>query len=114
MQAGALKDRIRFERRGVDDNGDRLGDWNPDEAVTRWARLIFLQGGEGVLQQRLAGQQPVVITIREDGETKLIDNTWRGVDTLTGKTFDIREAHPAKGERAAIDLLAVEVQGDAE
>ena len=103
--AGQLRDKVRFEQRGLDANGDRLGDWDEDNGLTRSARIVFRRGSEAVLQQRLQGVQPVDITIRSDAATRLITTDWRAVDTRSGQTFNIIAITPDEG-RAYITLLA--------
>lgn len=76
--AGQLDRRVTFRQRALDLNGDRLGAFA--DIVTRDARIQPLKGGEAVQQQRMAGQQPVVISVRRDGVTKLIDNSYEAVD----------------------------------
>lgn len=108
--AGQLKDRISFSQRAPDANGVRLGEWGAP--LTVWAQLTWLRGGEGVLDQRLAGRQPVVITIREFAAVRSIDNSWRAVNArnLT-QVFDIKSAAPSR-EAGFIDILAEMVRGD--
>jgi hypothetical protein len=112
--AADLRERFRFERRAVDGNGDRLGAWGAD-AFERSAAPKWLNGGEGVLQQRLAGTQPVILTVRYDSKTRAVDGTWRAVDVRNSPEvrYEIRSKHPAPDPRF-IEILAVEVRGDAD
>jgi len=108
--AGQLKDRISFSQREPDANGVRLGDWG--EPLTVWAQLTWLRGGEGVLAQRLAGRQPVVITVREFAATRAIDNSWRAVNAHDlAQVFDIKSAASSR-EAGFIDILAEMVRGE--
>lgn len=108
--AGRLRDRITFQQRGLDANGDPLGPWA--DVVTVSVELIWLRGGEAVMDQRLAGRQPVVITVRDFAETRLIDNSWRAVnERKPAQVFDIKSASPAK-ELGFIDVLAEMVRGE--
>lgn len=109
--AGGLRERVRFEQRGLDANNQRLDDWDAtDTALTRAAGFTFLQGGEPVMQQRLAGSQPVIVRVWDDVAVRAVDNAWRAVDTRTGKIYDIKSAAPAKNPLYR-DMLAVEVKG---
>ena len=103
--AGELRDRITFERRGLDENQDPLGPW--EEVLTVWARLVWLRGGEGVQAQRLEGKQPVVITIRASSDSRAINTGWRAVDARNADhRFNITAVSPAR-EAGFLDILAV-------
>jgi len=109
LGAGDLSRRVRFDRRTLDINGDRLGDWAA--SVTRDAKVFALKGSEAVQAQRLEGQQPVIITVRRDSVTKTIDNTFRGVDARdTTITWDITSAIWNEADDS-IELLAVQRLG---
>lgn len=73
-----LKDRVTFQRKAVNGDGDRLGAWT--DVVTRPAEVRPLKGGEGVQAQRLEGSQPVLIIVRRERLTRDIDNSYRAVD----------------------------------
>lgn len=106
---GAMKDRIRFQQRALDANGERLGAWT--DAFTVWAELIWLRGTEAVMQSRLQGRQPVVIVVRESSATRPIDNSWRGVDARQAThVFDIKSVAPSK-EPGFLEILAEMVVG---
>lgn len=102
--AGHLRERVTLQRRGLDANGDRLGDWQDEFTIA--AGFTWLKGGEGVMQSRLQGGVPVVITVREESRTHGVTNGWRAVNARdTTQAFDIKSAAPAK-DRGFIDLLA--------
>lgn len=101
--AGQLRERVLFQQRGLDANNDRLGDW--EDVTMVWARIMRLKGSEPVLQQRLEGVQPVVITVRWSPVTDQVTTGWRAVDERTGQQFNIRSKTPDE-KRAFIDLLA--------
>lgn len=73
--AGQRRDRVIFQQRGEDANGDRLGDWV--DGVVRWARVLVLRGGEAVLQARLQGQQPIQVTVLSTAATRAVTTAWR-------------------------------------
>lgn len=106
--AGQLKDKLSFQRRGNDANGDPLGDW--EEVFTRQAYLFWRKGTEPVLAQRLEGQAPVEITIREDSSTRQITSAWRAVGVygfIADKVFELTSPPaPAKTPRF-LEILAV-------
>lgn len=102
--AGALDQRIRFEARTEDANGDPLGPWA--EQFTVWAQLVWLRGSEAVLQQRLEGKQPVAIVVRSSSSTRAINTAWRAVNARNpAQAFNITAVSPAK-EQGFIDVLA--------
>jgi head-tail adaptor len=76
--AGQMNRKVTFRRQTRDVNGEASG---YEDVVTREARVQPLKGGEGVQASRLAGKQPVVIFVRRDNTTKLIDNGWQAYDT---------------------------------
>lgn len=107
---GQLDSRISFSQREVDASGVRQGDWG--QPLTVWAQLTWLRGGEAVLDQRLAGRQPVVITIREFAAVRSIDNSWRAVNAHNlAQVFDIKSAAPSR-EAGFLDILAEMVRGE--
>jgi hypothetical protein len=81
---GELTRPVMFQKRGLDTNGDPLGDWV--DVVGRMAKIAPSIGGEGVVAQRIEGSQPVIVYVRRDLETKLIDNSYRVVDALEPAT----------------------------
>ena len=109
MDAGKLKDRLRFDQRELDANGDRLGEWV--EGFTVWANIEYLRGTESAVNQRLQGNQPVVITIRESNRAKTIDASFRAVDVRTQAIYNVKAAAPG---RDAGDISIVGLSGPAE
>lgn len=105
--AGSLDRRIRFEKRMEKNDGRGnpvSGDWLPQ--FTLWARRRWLRGGETVLAARLESRQPVVLTVRATGRSRLITSDWRAVDEGDGAVYNIRE-NPKEGDsRAYLDMLA--------
>ena len=102
--AGALDQRITFEARTEDANGDPLGPWAPQ--FTAWAQLVWLRGSEAALQQRLEGRQPVAIVVRSSSSTRAINTAWRAVNARDpDQRFNITAVSPAK-EQGFIDVLA--------
>lgn len=106
MRAGQLRERVTFAVRGTgadDGYGNTLGAWSDQFTVS--ARVKPLRGGETVLADRLAGRQPVVITVRRSDSTATITPDWRAEDARSGTVYNIRAVTP--GERHdLIDLLA--------
>lgn len=106
--AGQLRWRIRFERTGLDANGDPLGEFA--HYYTCAARLQFVHGGETMLADRLEGKQPVVITVRACEAVAGITTADRAVDERTGVVYDIGGIEPDL-KRVWVDILAVSHAG---
>lgn len=98
-----LRENVRFEQRALDAHGERLDDWVA--GPTARARIYSLKGGEAVLQSRIQGVQPVVITVRAWSETRAVTNAWRIVDNRSGQIYDIKAVTPTE-DRNWIDFLA--------
>lgn len=80
--AGDLKERLHFQKRldATDDGyGNTEGGWQTQ--FTCNANVLPLRGSEPVIAQRLAGVQPVIITIRSCEDARLAQPHWRAVDT---------------------------------
>lgn len=91
--AGALRDKVTFQQRGEDANGDRLGGW--EEGFTVPAELVWLRGSEGAVEARLQGRQPVVIRIRDESRTRGITSAWRAVNARNeAQEFAVKSAAP--------------------
>lgn len=87
MNAGRMKTRLRFEARATADDG--MGNLQADfeEQFCRWAEVRPSIGIEAVTAARLAGQQPVDITVYRDCETRAIAADWRAVDLWDGTIY---------------------------
>ena len=107
--AGRRNCRVRFERRGLDDNNDRLGAW--EEVTTCAARIQPLKGAEPVLAQRLDGVQPFVIYVMASSLTRPIDNTYRAVNTRSGEIYGIN-AFNITEDRSEMEFLVTWKAGD--
>lgn len=107
--AGKLDNRIRFDARGLDDNGDPLGDWVDGSTV--WAEVKWLRGGEDIVSQRIQGKQPVAFVVRASATTRAITTAYRAV-AISGRhvqadqVFNITAVSPSP-EVGFIDILAV-------
>lgn len=107
--AGDLRNRVRFDQRGLDANGDRLGDW--EEGFEVWAQMIWLRGTEAAQSARLLGEQPVAIVVRDSAQARLITAGFRAVWTAgpgwaRETILNITASAPAK-EPGFRDILAV-------
>ncbi len=105
--AGDLIERVAFEERiDVDDGAGNL----KGAFVTqfeRYAKITPRLGGEEVMAARLAGRQPVTITVRVDApNTSRITPAWRARDVKTGILYNIRAISNPDQRRVFFDILA--------
>jgi head-tail adaptor len=90
--AGSLRYRLKFSER--DTVGDEFG--NPStgwvERFTVAANITAKVGGEAVDAARLAGRQPVIISVRRSPDTRLVTTDWKATEVENGIEFNIRTA----------------------
>lgn len=102
---GAMKDRITFEARQPDANGDLIGPWAP--VMTVWAEIVWMRGSEAALGYRLERRQPVSILIRDSAAAKAVNIGWRAVNARkTTDKFNITAVAPAR-DKGFIEVLAM-------
>lgn len=89
MTAGKLKDRVRFLRRALDENNDRLGAWEP-EGIAMAARIVAWRGGEAVTASRLGGVQPYEIRVRASSWTRTLTTDFKVQNVRTRQEYNIR------------------------
>lgn len=100
--AGRRKERLRFQRRGLDDNGD-IGAGAFEDIFGRWGRVVARTRGEAVVAQRIQGIQPIEVTLLADSATRQITNAWRLI--WKGQTYNITAVAPTE-DNADITMLA--------
>lgn len=85
-----LRHKIAFDQRVASDDGmgNRQADWQQQFQVRAAVRAKL--GGEAVTAARLAGQQPVLITVRQSSATNRVTPDWRARDARTGAEYAIR------------------------
>ncbi|ACL59163.1 head-tail adaptor protein [Methylobacterium nodulans] len=106
--AGALRERIRFEKRGGTEDGYGNTVPGPFEAqFTRAAAFLMKPGSEAVLAARLTGRQPVTMIVRFDRQTRTITPSWRAVDERTGTVYAIQAAADMDRRRQWITLVCM-------
>jgi head-tail adaptor len=109
MSAGELRERLRFERRPTtadDGYGNVEGGWRV--MFEEYARVRPMTGSETVISARLAGVQPVRMTVRSSTRTRQITTGWRAVDMRDeNRVFNIT-APPANldEKNAYLDIMA--------
>lgn len=93
---GALRVRVHFQRRGDQDDG--FGNVIPgagafETVFTVDAALLPLRGTESVMQARLQGRQPYIVTVRDCAPMGSVTTAWRLVDARNAnRIFDINAA----------------------
>lgn len=105
--AGDLRERIAFDARAEapDGYGNVQTDWV--EQFTVAAKVRPLRGGEDVMAGRLAGRQPMVITVRQSSDTRQITAEWRARDARAGTIYAISGTPTdPDGRRAWLEILA--------
>jgi len=106
--AGALRARVRFDRRASQANvaGDVLGDW---AAVGHEVAAELIPVGsqtESVVAAKLSGTALYRLTVRQSTFTRTLDTDCRVVDTRdTTRTFNVRSKEDPDGRRAWLVLM---------
>lgn len=112
-RAGALRERLHFQRRG--DGNDGMGGVIPGAGpfatvYTVWAALRPRTGSEAVTAARLAGRQPYIVTIRWARHMLDVTTAWQIVDARNpNRVLNIRSplADP-DGKNQWLEFLAEE------
>ena len=75
--AGQLRYRLKFSERDTvnDDYGNPSTGWTDRFTVS--GNITAKVGGEAVDAARLAGRQPVVVTVRRSPDTRLVTTDWK-------------------------------------
>lgn len=107
--SGAKRERLRFEYRPtrVDDGyGNTEGGWRI--GFETMARVRFLTGSEPVIAARLAGVQPVRITIDSTKDAREVTTGWRAVDARDpNRVFNITSPPANMDEKnRELDIMA--------
>lgn len=117
--AGDLRFRVRFDRQVLttDPYGGSTSAWSTTDngSIVRWAKIKPMMGGEGVQAARLQGTQPVLLTVRRDSSTKLIDGSWRAVQMLNGSPvayFALKTAQDMEMDNSFVTMLAISGAAD--
>lgn len=106
---GALRDRVRVERRQVNAAGDGAGNFEDawtgiGPAANLPADIIELRGDESVLQAKLKGQAVTLVVMRADSFTRTVTTDDRIIDVGNDRVFNVRHA-PAPDRRHFIEFL---------
>jgi head-tail adaptor len=90
--AGSLRYRLKFAERDTteDEYGNASTGWA--ERFTVSANITAKVGGEAIDAARLAGRQPVIISVRRSPDTRQITTDWKATEVENGTEFNIRTA----------------------
>lgn len=105
MQSGDLTYAMAFDAPTQTQDGSGGTDAGWAEEYTCRAHVRYLRGTEAVMAARLAGRQPVVVTIRRCEASRLITPAWRMRDTREGDVYNIRAIVPSD-DRAWLEITA--------
>lgn len=112
--AGSLKDRVVFQRRTQDGEGDGAGNFEGGWTAMFNSRRVELAprlGGESVVAARLQGVVAYDLWVRLDRQTKTVNPGDRAVDARDAtRIFNIRFADDIDGDGQWI-LMQVEQGG---
>ncbi|MEQ1901861.1 MAG: head-tail adaptor protein [Devosia sp.] len=110
--AGDLRERVQLMRRALvsDGVGGTVPGGEFELVNTVWANIRPLKGGESVLEARLQGRQPHIVTVRSSSLSREIDESWQMVDARNGERKFAIVAPPTDpdGKRAWLEILVVE------
>lgn len=107
--AGELSHRVAFDKR-EDVNPDAPDDLGNVQSVFVQQFVVAAKvqskfGGETVTSARLAGQQPVTITVRQSSQTVQVTPDWRARDARSGTEYAIRSVVDPDDGGAWLELL---------
>lgn len=105
MKAGDLHERVAFDApvSQADAYGGAVEGWA--EVYSCYAHFKWLRGGERVMADRLAGNQPVIVTIRQSPTAAQITPNHRMRDMRTGTIYNVRANSPMQDDRGWRELL---------
>lgn len=110
MPAGQFRHRVAFDmRQDVNpdaplDLGNSQSDFVEQFIVAAAVQAKF--GGETVMAERLTGNQPWTITVRQSALTRTIGTDWRARDTRNGTIWAIRSIVDPDDSREVFEILA--------
>jgi head-tail adaptor len=102
-----MRERVAFERRQTADDGFGnvvTSDWT--ELHRCAARIMPLMGGEQVMQRRLTGTQPVVVTVRCAAAIAALTTDDRIRDVRKDKIYNVRSIANFDEQRQFFDIMA--------
>lgn len=113
MGRGQMNHRLSFQKRQFVSDGFGNEEGEFAEEFVRWVEIKPSLGIETTNAARLAGQQPVDITVDRDSETRDIEADWQAVDVhdgtvyaLTSPTVDMKQKRQYLTMKAVIGVAA--------
>lgn len=106
MDAGSLTFKVAFDAPTETPNGGGGAVQGWLEQYSCAAHVRFLRGSEAVLSARMAGRQPVVITVRNCAAARACTVDWRIRDARAGTVYNVRTAPVPSQDRAWLEILA--------
>ncbi|HEV7345474.1 MAG TPA: head-tail adaptor protein [Devosia sp.] len=112
-RAGALRERLHFQRRDIAGGGDGWGG-DPIPGSGEFATQFTVSAGmrprvgtEAVDAARLSGQQPYVVTVRNTAQTRGVTVAWQLVDARDSNRVFAVKSPPADpdGKNAWLEFL---------
>lgn len=103
---GKLNRRVEFDapKKVKDGHGGIKNGFADDADATKvWANFRYLRGGETVQAARLAGRQPIVVTVRSSSQSKVVDTSWRMRDS-DGEIYNIRSGPVPSDDRLYLEF----------
>lgn len=98
QRIGALRDRIRIERRDVaaigDGAGNVLENWFPVTGGRIKAQIQELAGDETVLAAKMQGHAMCLVMVRASSVTRSITPDDRIIDITNNRALNVRQAPP--------------------
>ena len=105
MEPGDLHQSVAFDAPASADDGLGGTEIGWSEEFTARAHYRFLRGGETVQAARLDGRQPVVVTVRNCSDARMVTNNWRMRDVNTGKVYNVRADPVPSDDRIWMEIL---------
>lgn len=107
IDAGDLRWRVAFDRRASVPDGYGNTQIGFEEQFVVSARVQVRLGGEAMIAGYLQDRQPVMITIRQNAQTRAIKENWRARDVRSGALYAIRSIADPDGQGEWLDILAL-------
>lgn len=105
MPAGELRERLAFSQQAAQSDGQGGETTSWADVFTCAARVRPKLGGEEVTAARLAGRQPVMITVRYSSDAVQITTDWRARDVRSGDVYNLRAVAPDE-RKQWVEILA--------
>jgi SPP1 family predicted phage head-tail adaptor len=113
MAAGKLRERVIFESRTPDADGDGAGNFEQGfvERFRCAAQITPLKGGEAVQASRLSGVQPCIIRVRYSSASRQVTPDWRILNARLNDTrgnpvaYNIRSGMNTDEKREYLDFM---------